>query len=118
LQALIGSIEYRESTQETLIPENRVFIQTNSHGTFLWILMPVSTTLTSQESLRPSPKSRSLSDVFSADEGDVAAPQRILTAAFSAGPVSQFTGNTQWSSGEGACSQVAAASTSGFWDKL
>jgi hypothetical protein len=56
-QALIGSIECRESTQETLISENSVFIQTNSCGTFLWILMPVSATLASQDLLRPSPKS-------------------------------------------------------------
>jgi hypothetical protein len=81
----------RDSTQETLISENRVFIQTNSHGTFLWILMPVSATLASKELLRLSPKSRSLSnilsDIFSAYEGGVAAPQGILTATFSAGPV-------------------------------
>jgi hypothetical protein len=31
---------------------------------------------------------------------------------------SRFTGETQWSSGEGACSQAAAASTSGSWDRL
>jgi hypothetical protein len=49
--------------------------------------MPVSVTLASQELLIPSPKSCSLCDVFSADEGDLAAPQGILSAAFSAGPV-------------------------------
>jgi hypothetical protein len=37
----------------------QVFIQTNLHGTFLWILMPVPATLASQELLRPSPKSHS-----------------------------------------------------------
>jgi hypothetical protein len=47
----------RDSTQETLISENRILIQTNPHDTFLWILMPVSTTLASQELLKPSPKS-------------------------------------------------------------
>jgi hypothetical protein len=31
---------------------------------------------------------------------------------------SQFTGDTQWSSGEGAHSQAAAASMSGSWDGL
>jgi hypothetical protein len=49
--------------------------------------MPVSATLASQELLRPSPRSHSLCDVFSANEGDEAAPQGILTATFSAGPV-------------------------------
>jgi hypothetical protein len=62
-------------------------MQTNSHGTFLWILMPVSATLSSQELLRPSPKSCSLCEVFSADEGGISVSQQILTAAFSAGPV-------------------------------
>jgi hypothetical protein len=46
-----------ERVLRRLIPENRVFIQTNSHGTFLWILITVSATLASQELLRPSPKS-------------------------------------------------------------
>jgi hypothetical protein len=78
----------------------------------------VSATLASQGLLRPSPKSRSPCNVFSADEGGLAVPQGVLTAAFSAGPVSRFTGNTQWLLGEGACSQVAAASTSGSWDRL
>jgi hypothetical protein len=50
-------------------------------------LMPVSATLASQELLRPSPKSRSLWDVFSANEGVISMPQGILTAAFSAGSV-------------------------------
>jgi hypothetical protein len=68
-RAPVCSVEYRESTQYTLISENRVFIQTNSHGTFLWILMPVSTTLASQELLRPSLKSCSPCDIFSANEG-------------------------------------------------
>jgi hypothetical protein len=77
----------RDSTQETLISENRVFIQTHSHGIFLWILRPVPATLASQESLRPSPKSRSPCDIFSVDGGGVTVPQGILTAAFSAGPV-------------------------------
>jgi hypothetical protein len=49
--------------------------------------MPVSTTLASQELLRPSPKSCSPCDIFSADEGGIGAPQGIHTAAFSAGPV-------------------------------
>jgi hypothetical protein len=49
--------------------------------------MPGCTTLASQELLRPSPKSCSPCDIFSADEGGVAAPQGILTASFSAGPV-------------------------------
>jgi hypothetical protein len=49
--------------------------------------MPVSTTVASQELLRLSPKSHSPCDVFSANEGGVAAPQGILTATFSAGPV-------------------------------
>jgi hypothetical protein len=49
--------------------------------------MPVSATLASQELLRPSPKSRSLCDVFSADERGVSLPQGILTATFSADPV-------------------------------
>jgi hypothetical protein len=92
----------RDSIQETLISENRVFIQTNSHGTFLWILMPVSSTLASQELLRLAPKSRSPWAIFSADEGGIAAPQGILTATFSAGLVSRFTSNSQWSLGEGA----------------
>jgi hypothetical protein len=56
-------------------------------GTFLWILMPVSTTLASQELLRPSPKSCSLCAIFSAPEWGIAVPQGILTTAFSAGPV-------------------------------
>jgi hypothetical protein len=80
--------------------------------------MPDSATLASQELLRPSPKSRSPCDVFSADEGGIAAPQGILTAVFSAGPVSRFTSDTQWWSGEEACSQEAAASTSGPQDRL
>jgi hypothetical protein len=80
--------------------------------------MPVSATLASQELLRPSPQSCSLCNAFSANEGDVAAPQGILTAAFSAGPASQFTSDTQWSSGEEACSQVAASSMSKPWDRL
>jgi hypothetical protein len=77
----------RDGTQETLISENRALIQTHSHGTFLWILMPVSVTLASQELLTPSPKFHSLCDIFSADEEGIAVPQGILTAAFSAGPV-------------------------------
>jgi hypothetical protein len=51
--------------------------------------------------LRPSPKSRSPCDAFSADEGGIAVPQGILTAMFSAGPVSQFASDTQWWLGEG-----------------
>jgi hypothetical protein len=80
--------------------------------------MPVSVTLASQELLRPYPKSCSPWEVFSADEGGIAVPQGILTAAFNAGPVSRFTGDAQWLWGEGARSQVAAASTSGPRDGL
>jgi hypothetical protein len=44
--------------------------------------MPVSSTLASQELLRPSPKSCSPCKVFSANEGGTSVPQGILTAAF------------------------------------
>jgi hypothetical protein len=47
----------------------------------------VSATLASQELLRPSPKSHSPCDVFSADEGGIAHPR-----GFSQPPCSQFTG--------------------------
>jgi hypothetical protein len=50
----------RVSTQETLFFREQVFIQTNSHGTFPWILIPVSATLANQGLLRPSPKSCSV----------------------------------------------------------
>jgi hypothetical protein len=102
----------RDSTQETLISENRVFIQTNSHGTFLWILMPVCATLASQELLRHSP---SLTHCVTSSQlvGGISVPQGILTASFSAGSVSGFTGDTQWWSREGVCSQAAPATTSG-----
>jgi hypothetical protein len=103
------SLVQTDSTQETLISENRVFIQANSHGTFLWILMPVSTTLASQGLLRPSPKSCSPCNIFSANSCTPGDPHNRLQGRSS----SQFTGNTQWSLGEGACSQVAAAYTSG-----
>jgi hypothetical protein len=49
--------------------------------------MPVSTILASQELLRPSHKSLSPCDIFSANEEGVAASQGILTADFKAGPV-------------------------------
>jgi hypothetical protein len=78
--------------------------------------MPVSATLASFT--QTSPKSRSPCDAFSADEGGVAVPQRILTATFSAGPVSRFTSHTQWSLGEGAHSQAAAISMSESPDGL
>jgi hypothetical protein len=77
----------RDSTQKTLISENRVFIQTNSQGTFLWILISVSASLASQELLGPFPKSHSPCNIFSANEGGVSASQGILTATLSAGPV-------------------------------
>jgi hypothetical protein len=96
----------------------QIFVQTHSHGTFLWVLMPVSVTLASQELLRPSPKSRSPCDVFSANEGDEVVPQGILTAAFSTDPVLRFTGDIQWLLGERAHSQAAAASTSKSRDRL
>jgi hypothetical protein len=47
--------------------------------------------LASQELLRPSPKSRSPCNVFSANEGGIAVPQEILTASFSAGSVHRAT---------------------------
>jgi hypothetical protein len=47
----------RQYSEDSYFRE-RVFIQTNSHGTFLWILKPGSTTLASQELLRTSPKSQ------------------------------------------------------------
>jgi hypothetical protein len=68
--------------------------------------------------LRPSPKSRSPWDAFSAHEGGVAVPQGILTAAFSVGPVLRFAGNTQWSLGEGARSHAEGTSTSESQDGL
>jgi hypothetical protein len=45
------------------------FVPTHSHGTFLWILRPVSATLASQAT-QTFPKSHSPCDVFSADEGE------------------------------------------------
>jgi hypothetical protein len=111
----------RDSTQETLISENRVFIQTHSHGMFLWILMPVSATLASQELLRPSSKSRSCAfevrrlvsqwERLICTPGD---PHSHLQCK------SSFTVHQPipWSSGEGARSQAAAASTSGSQDGL
>jgi hypothetical protein len=94
------------------------FIQTHSHGTFLWILRPASSTQASQftQTFPPSLSHHVMSSQPMG--GGVAVPQGILTAAFSAGTVSQFTGDTQWSSGEGARSQVVAASTSESRDGL
>jgi hypothetical protein len=74
--------------------------------------MPVSATVASQELLRPSPKSRSPCEVFSADEGGIAVP-RDPHSRLQCRSSSRFTGDTQWSSGKGACSQAAAASMSG-----
>jgi hypothetical protein len=54
--------------------------------------MPVSATLASWELLISSPKSCSPCEVFSVDDRGVAAPQGILTAAFSAGPVHSSPG--------------------------
>jgi hypothetical protein len=64
--------------------------------------MPVSTTLASQELLRPSPKSHSPCEVFSADEGGVSVPQGILTATFSAGPAHgpPVTPSGHWEKGQ------------------
>jgi hypothetical protein len=75
-------------------------------------------TLASEELLRPSLKSHSPSDIFSVNGGSIAAPQAILTAAFSAGPVqgSPATPSGRWEKGAG--SQVVAIPTSGSWDGL
>jgi hypothetical protein len=105
----------KDGTQETLISENRVFIQANSHGTFLWILMPVSTTLASRELLRPSPKPRSPCHVFLADEGVCSCAPGDPHSCLQCRSSSRFTRDTQWSSGEGARSQAVAASVSGSW---
>jgi hypothetical protein len=62
--------------------------------------MPASSTLASQFT-QTFPQVSLTMQCFLSWWGGVAVPQGILTAAFSAGPVSEFAGNTQWSSGEG-----------------
>jgi hypothetical protein len=85
--------------------------------------MPVSATLASQEFTQDFPKPRSPCDVFSADEGSSEELLGILTGESSlplsvARQVSRFTGDIQWSSGKGACSQAVVASMSELWDGL
>jgi hypothetical protein len=54
VESTYDSLSTRDSTQQTLILESRVFfIQTHSHGTFLWILRPVSVTLAGQFTQTP-----------------------------------------------------------------
>jgi hypothetical protein len=93
------------------------FIQTNLHGTLPRILMPVSVTLASQEFTQAFPKPRSLCQGSQPMRGAQLSSGKFLTATISAGPVSGFTSNTQWSLGEGASSQATAASTSEPWDR-
>jgi hypothetical protein len=74
--------------------------------------MPVSATLASQEFTQATPSLTHCVMVLSQWGGVQLSPGEFLTAAFSAGPISRFTGDIQWSLEEGAHSQAAAASTS------
>jgi hypothetical protein len=112
-RAPIGSIGYRETV---LLGDSYFREQGFYSNTFTWHFpMDPNACLCypSQPGVTQTfPKVSLTMDVFSANEGVIAVPQGILTADFGSGP--RFTGDTQWSSGEGACSQAVAASTSGY----